>query len=156
MIGAQLLPIRLLISHWRVRRFYLACHLVAAINPTDLDALDESVPFTKANPAATVALCRVTRCVVCADLGAMEESVRPTSPCYAPEYPEAPWDTFARRDSPLSLTLSGPVVYLVRGSSHAANVCPEGSSAEQSVCCPEGRPCFDADAAPDPKATVWA
>jgi hypothetical protein len=27
--------------------FYLVCHLVAAINPTDLDALDESVPFTK-------------------------------------------------------------------------------------------------------------
>jgi hypothetical protein len=24
--------------------------LVAALNPTDLDALDESVPFTKANP----------------------------------------------------------------------------------------------------------
>ena len=23
------------------------CHLVAALNPTDLDALDESVPFTK-------------------------------------------------------------------------------------------------------------
>jgi hypothetical protein len=32
--------------------FYLVCHLVAALNPTDLDALDESVPFTKANPAA--------------------------------------------------------------------------------------------------------
>ena len=30
--------------------FYLVCHLVAALNPTDLDALDESVPFTKANP----------------------------------------------------------------------------------------------------------
>ena len=27
--------------------FYLVCHLVAALNPTDLDALDESVPFTK-------------------------------------------------------------------------------------------------------------
>jgi hypothetical protein len=30
--------------------FYLVCHLVAALNPTDLDALDESVPFTKTNP----------------------------------------------------------------------------------------------------------
>jgi hypothetical protein len=27
--------------------FYLVCTLVAALNPTDLDALDESVPFTK-------------------------------------------------------------------------------------------------------------
>ena len=51
-IVAQPMLIRLLMSHWGVRRFYLACHLAAAINPTDLDALDESVPFTKANSAA--------------------------------------------------------------------------------------------------------
>ena len=28
--------------------FYLICSLVAAFNPDDLDAMDESVPFTKA------------------------------------------------------------------------------------------------------------
>ena len=28
--------------------FYLVCSLVAAMNPNDLDAMDESVPFTKA------------------------------------------------------------------------------------------------------------
>jgi len=30
------------------RGFHLVCHLVAAMNPEDLDAMDESVPFTKA------------------------------------------------------------------------------------------------------------
>lgn len=30
------------------RGFYLICCLVAAMNPDDLDAMDESVPFTKA------------------------------------------------------------------------------------------------------------
>jgi hypothetical protein len=30
------------------RGFWLICQLVAAMNPEDLDAMDESVPFTKA------------------------------------------------------------------------------------------------------------
>ena len=30
------------------RGFHLVCQLVAAMNPEDLDAMDESVPFTKA------------------------------------------------------------------------------------------------------------
>ncbi len=29
------------------RGLWLICHLVSAINPDDLDAIDESVPFTK-------------------------------------------------------------------------------------------------------------
>jgi len=82
-IGAQPILIRLLMSHWGVRRFYLACHLAAAINPTDLDALDESVPFTKANPAALRCFYRPMRCGVCADLDAMEERVRTTEPALA-------------------------------------------------------------------------
>jgi hypothetical protein len=34
--------------------FYLVCTLVAALNPTDLDALDESVPFTKNRTSGAV------------------------------------------------------------------------------------------------------